>query len=419
MHDIVATACILSTGEEVLRGELVDSNSAALSQLLEEAGLSVQAMFTVGDRRDDLVWAVERALERADYLFVTGGLGPTTDDLTTEVIADLAGVDLFFHNPSWQFIESKFREFNIPLTDNNRKQALFPNGADVLANPNGTAPGFALKLERGASTRTVVALPGPPREMGPMAESYVATIPGVSRPSHLFIRFFGIGESSLSEVLGPWAEENSQELGFRHLFPEVEAKLYDATAQAQASLRAFVLENLKEVLVDFSRHSTPELFAQFLQASGQSFAVAESCTGGLVGKLITDAPGASEYFLGGVVSYHNTLKTSLLGVPADTIDRAGAVSQQTAEAMAAGVRERTGADLALSVTGIAGPSGGSDSKPVGTVWLGMATADRVASRQARVFPGRERVRICSAYEGMRWLMTDWLAQRWQGATGST
>ncbi|MEC9340578.1 MAG: CinA family nicotinamide mononucleotide deamidase-related protein [Pseudomonadota bacterium] len=413
MHDIVATACIMSTGEEVLRGELIDSNSASLSQLLEESGLAVQAMFTVGDRREDLVWAIESALQRAEYLFITGGLGPTTDDLTTEVVADLAEVELFFHEPSWRYIEGKFQEFNIPLTENNRKQALFPQGANVLPNPNGTAPGFSFQLQRGGTTRTIIALPGPPREMQPMAESFVATIPGVSSPSHLFMRFFGIGESSLSETLGPWAEQNNEELGFRHLFPEVEAKLYDATPRARDSLRAYVLENLGDVLVDFSRHSIPDLFAQYLQASGQTFATAESCTGGLVGKLITDAPGASEYFRGSVVSYHNDLKTSLLGVPEDVIAQWGAVSQQSAEAMAAGVRERTGADLTLSVTGIAGPGGGTDEKPVGTVWLGRATAQGIDSRQARVFPGRERVRICSAYEGMRWLMTDWLAQRWR------
>ena len=412
MHDIVATACIMSTGEEVLRGELIDSNSASLSQLLEESGLAVQAMFTVGDRREDLVWAIESALQRADYLFITGGLGPTTDDLTTEVVADLAEVELFFHEPSWRYIEGKFQEFNIPLTENNRKQALFPQGANVLPNPNGTAPGFSFQLQRGGMTRTIIALPGPPREMQPMAESFVATIPGVSSPSHLFMRFFGIGESSLSETLGPWAEQNDEELGFRHIFPEVEAKLYDATPQARDSLRTYVLETLGDVLVDFSRLSIPDLFAQYLQESGQTFATAESCTGGLVGKLITDAPGASGYFRGGVVSYHNDLKTSLLGVPQEVIAQWGAVSQQSAEAMAAGVRERTGADLTLSVTGIAGPGGGTEEKPVGTVWLGRATARGVDSRQARVFPGRERVRICSAYEGMRWLMTDWLAQRW-------
>ena len=233
-------------------------------------------MFTVGDRREDLVWAIESALQRADYLFITGGLGPTTDDLTTEVVADLAEVELFFHEPSWRYIEGKFQEFNIPLTENNRKQALFPQGANVLPNPNGTAPGFSFQLQRGGMTRTIIALPGPPREMQPMAESFVATIPGVSSPSHLFMRFFGIGESSLSETLGPWAEQNDEELGFRHIFPEVEAKLYDATPQARDSLRTYVLENLGDVLVDFSRLSIPDLFAQYLQASGQTFATAES-----------------------------------------------------------------------------------------------------------------------------------------------
>lgn len=395
----------------MLRGELVDTNSAQLSELLGETGFSVKFMLTVGDRREDLVWAIEHSLIRADYLFISGGLGPTTDDLTTEVVANYVGVALEFHEPSWAYIEGRFREFKIPLTDNNRKQAFFPAGARILPNPNGTAPGFVATVQRAGRAKWIVALPGPPREMLPMAQAYVASLEGATRPSHQFINFFGIGESSLGAALMPWIQQHG-EIGFRHIFPEVQIKIYDASEATKAELRQFVRRELADYLIDFSDRSIPELFASFLQENGLTFATAESCTGGLISKLVTDAPGASAYFRGGVVAYDNSVKTELLDVDPELIQRDGAVSESVAMAMAANVRQRLGTDLALSVTGIAGPDGGSQSKPVGTVWLGRATKEGVSARKARVFPGRERVRICSAHEGLRWLMADWLSDRW-------
>ena len=362
------SACIVSTGEEVLRGELMDSNSAELSRRLGEAGFDVQLMLTAGDRRGDLNFVLETALARAGWVFMTGGLGPTEDDLTAEVVAQLAGVELQFDQASWQHIEHRFAEFGIPLTDNNRKQALFPAGSRILPNPNGTAPGFVTTLARDGQQKHVVALPGPPREMQPMVAALLAELPQARKPSHSFIRFLGIGESSLADVMRPWAEQHGLELGYRAIFPELELKLYDATPAQIGALRRFVLERFADVLLDFSAHSTPQLCAAYLTETGQTLAVAESCTGGLVGKVITDLPGASAYFLGGVVSYANSAKHELLGVDAASLTTHGAVSEVVVQQMAHGVRERFGADLGLAITGIAGPGGGSDDKPVGTVW---------------------------------------------------
>lgn len=409
------SACIVSTGEEVLRGELVDSNSAELSRRLGEAGFDVQLMLTAGDRRGDLSFVLETALARADWAFMTGGLGPTEDDLTAEVVATLAGVELQFDPASWQHIESRFAEFGIPLTDNNRKQALFPAGARILSNPNGTAPGFIASLERGGRQKHVVALPGPPREMQPMVAALLAELPQARKPSHSFIRFLGIGESSLADVMRPWAEQQGLELGYRAIFPELELKLYDASPEQIGALRRFVLERFADVLLDFSALSTPQLCAAYLTETGQTLAVAESCTGGLVGKVITDLPGASAYFLGGVVSYANSAKHELLGVDAASLASHGAVSEVVAQQMAHGVRERFGADLGLAITGIAGPGGGSEDKPVGTVWLGMANGAGSRARHRRFVRGREWVRTFAAHDGLRWLMSDWLARRWQAA----
>ncbi|MBL4622787.1 MAG: nicotinamide-nucleotide amidohydrolase family protein, partial [Immundisolibacteraceae bacterium] len=376
-----------------------------------ESGFSVDLMLTTGDRREDLSRAIEISLQQSDYLFISGGLGPTEDDLTSEVVAGVAGVDTQFDLASWQHIERKFKEFGIPLTDNNRKQAFFPDGAEILANPNGTAPGFEKIIERDGITKRIVALPGPPREMGPMIKQYLLTVVDVIKPNHEFIHFFGIGESTLAAALKPW-EDQHEELGFRALFPEVEIKIYDPSPEKLRSLRQFVVDHLSDYLVDFEPRGIPELFSEFLLQQQLTFATAESCTGGWIGKLITDKAGCSNYYKGGVISYSNESKTDMLNVQPNALEIHGAVSEEVAKQMAVGARDRLGADIALSTTGIAGPDGGTDDKPVGTVWVGLATSEGVEARKLKLIPGRERIRICSAYEGLRWVMRPWLEQRW-------
>ena len=412
MTPVGPTACLISTGEEVLRGEIFDTNNHFLARVLGERGFRVQMMLTAGDRREDLAFALRTALGRADFVFMSGGLGPTDDDLTAAVAAEVAGVGLRFDEPSWAAICALFRRNNLEPGANNRKQAQFPEGATVLPNALGTAPGFSLALECGGARKTLVALPGPPRELQPMLLAYLDAIaPNPEAPdANLFIRFLGLGESHLSERLEPWSRVWGA-VSFRQAFPEIEVKLYRPDPACGAALRHFADRELADCVLDFLPLSTLELFAEFMRECGQTLALAESCTGGLAAKLITDPAGASAYFLGGVVSYGNAVKERLLGVDPAALAAHGAVSEAVALQMAAGARERLGADLALSFTGVAGPEGGTPEKPVGTVWMARADASGVAARRLQLSQGRDRIRQAAVSHGLRWLMEDWLAGR--------
>lgn len=413
MDNKAPTACLVSTGEEVLRGEILDANNNYLANILGEHGFDVQLMMTAGDRREDLYFVIDSALQRADYLFMSGGLGPTEDDLTTAVAAELANQTLVFDEASWQAIVDLFRQYNLEPGENNKKQALFPASAEILANHNGTAPGFSLTLERHGGKKTIIALPGPPRELHPMIQRWLADrgYRAIPETEHLFLRFLGIGESPLAEALEPWTREWG-DVSFRQDFPEMEVKLYQPPLAMRAALGEFSASTLGGYLTTCTRQSVPELFTEFMQHQGETLAVAESCTGGLAAKIITDTPHASDYFLGGVVSYANPVKTALLGVSARDLERDGPITAATAEQMAAGARDRLGADLALSFTGIAGPDGGTDTNPVGTVWLGRADANGCTSKKLTLLQERDRIRTAAVYHGLHWLMEDWLRSRY-------
>lgn len=407
-----ATVCLLSTGEEVLRGEILDSNNHWLTRTLGEHGFQVQMMLTAGDRREDLAFAMRTALDRADWLVMSGGLGPTDDDLTTTVVAEVADVGQEFHEPSWLAIQDRFRRANLEANANNRKQAFFPQGARVLPNLHGTAPGFSLGFNRDGVTKTIVALPGPPRELQPMLLAHLEEIAPRrdAAGDHLFIRFLGLGESTLAERLEPWSRVWGP-VSFRQAFPELEVKLYQPAPEKARALREFAHRELRDSVLDFSAASTTELVAEFLRETGQTLALAESCTGGLAAKLITDVAGASAYFVGGVVSYANAVKEQLLGVEPGVLATEGAVSEAVARQMALGARTRLGADLALSFTGVAGPDGGSAEKPVGTVWMARADAAGCVARRLQLGQSRERIRQAAVAQGLRWLMEDWLERR--------
>tara|TARA_R110000787_G_scaffold60478_2_gene137170 strand:+ start:2221 stop:3492 length:1272 start_codon:yes stop_codon:yes gene_type:complete len=412
MTDKTLTASLVSTGEEVLRGEIFDANNHHLANTLGEHGFNVQLMMTAGDRREDLLFVMDTALQRADYLFMSGGLGPTEDDLTTTVAAELAGCDLVFDQASWDAIVALFRKYKLEAGDNNRKQAMLPEGAEILANGNGTAPGFSLTFQRHGAQKTIVALPGPPRELHPMIANWLndggfRTIPP---EEHLFLRFLGIGESTLAEALEPWTREWG-EVSFRQAFPEMEVKLYQPSLDKRLSLAQFADTNLGQFLTTCTRQAIPDLFTEFMQECSQTLAIAESCTGGLAAKIITDTAHSSAYFLGGVISYTNAIKTSMLGVSTRDLEQNGPVTAATAEQMANGARQRFKSDLALSFTGIAGPDGGTQETPVGTVWMGKADADGCQSKKINLLQERDRVRTAAVYHGLNWLMEDWLRAR--------
>lgn len=375
-------ASLLSIGDEIVAGLTLDTNSAFLSEALRAVGVEVVGGLSVPDDEAAIARALERALEDADLAVCTGGLGPTADDLTTACVARLAGRDLRLDEPSLRRVEERFRDRGLEMPANNRKQALFPGGSLVLPNPLGTAPGFVCPVERGGRARHVACLPGVPREMRRIVEESLLPWVRDRQPGRRFasrvFSTFGLSESALDELLAGAISTEEARLSFRAAFPRLQARVAvsgapgdDLEARLDA-LEARVRERLGHHVYAVGDEGMEETVGRMLREGGETLAVAESCTGGLIGSRLTDVAGSSAYFLLGVVAYSNAAKESLLGVRPETLARHGAVSTETAEEMAEGIRRRAGADLGLATTGIAGPGGGSAEKPVGTVCIGLA-----------------------------------------------
>lgn len=375
-------AALLSIGDEIVAGLTADTNSGFLAEQLRAVGVEPAAGFSVPDDEDAIARAFERALAEAEVAVSTGGLGPTADDLTTAVVARLAGRPLRLDEPSLALIEERFRGRGMEMPANNRKQALFPEGSTIVPNPLGTAPGFICPVGRGGAIRHVVCLPGVPREMKRMAvETVIPWLEGLN-PGRRFLSrtfsTFGLAESRLDELLDGVVSPGEARLAFRAAFPRIQARLTvsgppdeDLEGRLDA-LEARVRERLGTHLYAIGDEGMEETVGRLLRERGLTLAVAESCTGGLLGHRVTEVPGSSAYFLLGVVSYSNEAKERLLGVRPETLREWGAVSTQAAEEMAEGARRLSGADLGLSTTGIAGPDGGTPEKPVGTVCVGLA-----------------------------------------------
>jgi nicotinamide-nucleotide amidase len=401
---------ILTIGDEVLRGEIVDSNKSLLSDRL--LSLDVETHFHVSVRDDpaDMTDAFLRAAERSEVVLVSGGLGPTRDDLTSEVLARTFGRELVLDGEALEAIRAFFHGIGREMTENNAKQARFPEGARVLPNPIGTAPGFVIE-ERGT---LFFCLPGVPRELSRMMDEQV--LPRLAQHAGTgqvvrarLLRTFGMGESTLDAELEDIAAEGDVTLGFRTAFPEnyLRPVARAATAQeAEAKLDRVcqaIRGRLGPLVYAEGDQTLPTVVGHLLRGTGQTLAVAESCTGGLVAEQITDVPGASDYFLGGVVAYANEAKQALLGVPAALLEEHGAVSEPVARAMAEGVRERFGADFGLATTGISGPGGGSPGKPIGLVHVALARADETHAAHF-VFPlDRQRHRLLTAQVALDWV----------------
>lgn len=385
MKSTIRTAEILCVGTELLLGEVVNTNAAYLSRALATLGISVYHQSVVGDNPDRLRAALSDAMERADLVVMSGGLGPTYDDLTKETVASLLGKPLVMHAPTLAAIEEFFasREGGLAaMPPNNRKQALIPEGATVFDNPNGTAPGLAVETAAGG---VIVLLPGPPRELEPMTDrSLVPFLEGrvesvlVSHNLHIL----GMGESAVEALLLPLMQ-NAQNPSVAPYAGDGEVRLrVTAKAATRAEAEALCRPVMDEIQnspvgkfiygVDVGRAEIA--LVSFLAEQKLTLATAESCTGGLIAKRITDVAGASRVFVGGGVTYTNEMKTALLGVPEEIIAEHTEVSAQTAAAMAKGARIRFGTDAAVSTTGFAGPGGGNEKDPVGTVYVGISTA---------------------------------------------
>lgn len=410
---------IISIGTELVSGQSLDTNSQWLSRALAAVGVAVRFHSTLSDDLAENVDAFRHAIGRADLVVVSGGLGPTQDDLTREVLAEVAGVPLIEDSASLHAITTMFTQRHLTMPARNRVQALLPRGAEALPNRVGTAPGVWMKV----GEAHLACLPGVPHEMKIMHEEQVVPrlrrLGGAERVMiERKINLFGKGESAI--------EAEALDLTVRGRNPEVGITAHDATIsfrivssgttlEAAEHLMAPTLAAIRErfaqlILGEGSADMPEALFAQ-LRRTALTLATAESCTGGLIAQQITTVPGVGDYFLGGVVSYANDAKHQLLGIEPNLIKKFGAVSEPIAEAMALGIRERLSADIGLSVTGIAGPSGGTEEKPVGLVLIGLATASGVATRRLEIGPEQPRrvIQSRAAKHAMNWVRLTLLA----------
>jgi nicotinamide-nucleotide amidase len=390
---------IIAVGSELLTPDRVDTNSLFLTEELNKLGIEVVRKSIVGDHRDTLSAAFKEALERVELVIASGGLGPTEDDLTRETVADLLGRKLQLNNAILQYIEGRFRQLGREMPPVNVRQAMVPEGAEVLENPRGSAPGLWIE-DHG---RWIALLPGPPRELKPMFQEQI--LPRLERRGsrirmfHRELRVAGMGESALEQRIKPiytrYADVNTTILAAPGEI-QIHLRLWtDDAAHAKKTLdeisRSFELA-LTDRIFSQDGSSLEEVVANILTINNATISAAESCTGGLLAQRLTSIAGSSSYFLGGVVCYSNELKTAWADVPPEIIKSKGAVSSEVAMALADGIRRRVGSTLGVGITGIAGPGGGSEEKPVGTVHVAIAHAGGVKERGVR-FPGdREAIR---------------------------
>ncbi len=372
---------LLATGDEIRSGALVDTNSAYIAERLEQNGIEVLRHTSVGDHLQTLVSTLREIARRVDVAVVTGGLGPTTDDRSAEAAAEAAGVELALDDNALENVESFFKKFNRPMTASNRKQAMLPQGCKILHNPVGTAPGFSLTIEKGL----FFFLPGVPYEMKQMLTEHV--IPAIidfqgDAAMHSRVKTittFGLPESLAGEkVAGVEAAFPGIQLGLRANFPQIQVKLYgrEKTAavldQRLTEAGEWAIERLGKHVISENGEAMESVVGKLLVEQGATIALAESCTGGLVANWLTNVAGSSDYFLFSGVTYSNRAKMDVLAVKPEILDTYGAVHEETAREMAEGARRTAGATYGLSTSGIAGPDGGTEEKPVGTVCIGFA-----------------------------------------------
>jgi nicotinamide-nucleotide amidase len=392
---------IVAVGTELLLGQLVDTNTAHIAQALAASGIDVYAAHAVGDNRERIAATLRAALDRADGVVTSGGLGPTVDDLTKEATCDALGVDAVMDDEALQAMQERFAVVvGREMPANNRKQALLPRGALAMPNPHGSAPGY---IAFRCDGKFVASMPGVPSEMKPMLadrllpwlrEKFGAASFITTRVLHTV----GIAESELDERIGDlFATQENPKIAVLAHGGRCDVKLMAKTS-TQAEARALIepLEiairaRLENVIFGVDEQTLESVVLQELQERGQTLAVAESCTGGRLSASLTRVPGASKGFVGGIVAYDNSVKIQHLGVKIDDLDAHGAVSSEVAAAMAAGARERFGVSIAISVTGIAGPEGGTPEKPVGLVWFGLAGPSGVKTRKMQFRGDREIV----------------------------
>jgi len=390
---------IITIGDELLIGQVVDTNSAWLGQQLTFNGIRVVQKTAVSDSPEHIKTALAEARKRADIILLTGGLGPTKDDLTKATLADYFGMKMRFDETVLKHITELFARFGREVTPTNRTQCEIPDGCTPIYNSNGTAPGMWFEQDG----KIIISMPGVPYEMKSMFTDGV--LPGLRKkftlPAiyHRTIMTQGIGESWLSDTLEEWeASLKKRSIGLAYLpSPGMVRLRLTAYGDDRATLQQTVDPKIEELRAIIGKYifatedtTLQEVIGKVLTEKKQTVVTAESCTGGYIAHLITSVPGSSAYYIGSTLTYAYEAKTNLLGIPQELLTRHGAVSEEVAKLMAENVRKKLGADYALSTTGIAGPGGGTEEKPVGTVWIGLATKDGAEAKKFQFGDNRER-----------------------------
>jgi nicotinamide-nucleotide amidase len=379
---------ILTIGNELMNGRIADTNASFIAREANQQGWSVEAIMSVGDDFSSIKNRLDCLLSMTDAVICSGGLGPTSDDITTAAIAEAFGLPLYTDENVLNYIKSIFTQFNLRWVENNAKQAMFPKGAEILPNARGTAPGFSLPVKG----KFIFVIPGVPAEAKMMMTEGV--IPALRKhfPQNEYaikqtIKTFGLSEAAVDDRMRD-IDFNSLgvNIGFYPVFPENHIVLISrqkTQEEAQKNLQKAqdeVAARLQDFIFSYGEKTLEEVIAGLLTEKNLTIAVAESCTGGLITNRLTDVSGSSVYLERGLITYSNTAKISMLGVPAEVIEKHGAVSEETARLMAEGVRKIAGTDLGLSSTGIAGPTGDTKEKPVGTVYIALADAKQTICR---------------------------------------
>ena len=410
---MIERVAILSTGDEITTGKVVDTNANYIADKFVETGMDVAAVITVGDVAERIVWAWRQAMEQADVIISTGGIGPTADDLTTELVAKVAGVELTFSEEVAENIRRLFASFNRTMPENNLKQAQFPAGAEIIPNHLGTAPGYRLDLDTPNGKKHLIVLPGVPREMKPMIEETV--LPWVREMrggGEVFLtrtfQTFGISESGLDEMVAGVISADEGTLAFRANFPQISMRIIVRGKPGEAEQRLDSLSERIRSKIDTYVYAEGDLtmedvVGQLLTEQGKTLSLAEACSGGLVGHRVSNVPGSSAYFQGAVTAYSGSAKTQLLGVQPATLQVHGAVSEEVVREMATGVRERLGADIGVAMTGIAGPDGATEDKPVGTACIALAMDGTLVSRQYKLWGNREWIKTLISQLALDWV----------------
>lgn len=404
-------ADIVTIGDEILYGQILDTNSQWISQQLDDLGIKVRRKYSISDKGKLIQEAVKESLDQVQIVLITGGLGPTKDDLTKHSLAEFFGMPLELNPSALDDVEGYFKRLGRELTEINRQQAFLPKGSVKITNECGTAPGMWFEIDK----KVVVSMPGVPFEMQAMMTKTV--LPKIKQSFklpvilHQVVRTMGIGESWLSEMIAKWEDALPEHLALAYLpgKGQVRLRLTGVGTDRQPLKEemdqqiAALLPMIQKYIYGFGEIEIEGALGELLKSKELTVATAESCTGGFLSHKLTSCPGSSEYYMGSVIAYHNQVKENELGVSAKSLEKFGAVSEEVAKEMAEGVRKKLKTDIGISTTGIAGPDGGSEEKPVGTVWLGISFGGKQFSRKIQA-PGSRLINIeYSAVKAMDFL----------------